>query len=56
MVFLVAFGVSVWLAFADLGQWVTAHSLALGLLMGWLPMVVMFSIVDRNPVSGVRSK
>ncbi|KAK4042210.1 hypothetical protein C8A01DRAFT_14161 [Parachaetomium inaequale] len=56
VVFLVAFGVSVWLAFADLGQWVTAHSLALGLLMNWLPTLVMFSIVDRNPVSAVRSK
>jgi hypothetical protein len=56
VVFLVAFGVSVWLAFADLGQWVTAHSLALGLLMGWLPILVCFSIVDRNPVSGVRNK
>ncbi len=56
MVFLGAFSLSVGLAFADLGAWTTAHSLALGLLVSWLPFLVMFTIVDRNPVSSIRNK
>jgi hypothetical protein len=53
--FLVAFIFSVVLAFAELGDNATAHSLALGLLLCWLPLLVIFSIVDRNPVSADRS-
>ncbi|KAK3340015.1 hypothetical protein B0T25DRAFT_561096 [Lasiosphaeria hispida] len=56
VVFLGAFAISVGLAFADLGAWTTAHSLALGLLVSWLPVLVMFSLVDRNPVSAVRNR
>ncbi|KIW10288.1 hypothetical protein PV08_11250 [Exophiala spinifera] len=52
---LVAFIFSVVLAFAELGDNSTAHSLALGLLLCWLPILVIFTIVDRNPISADRS-
>lgn len=56
-VFLGAFAISIGLAFADdLGEYTTAHSLALGLLVSWLPVLVMFCIVDRNPISGIRNR
>lgn len=54
-VFLVAFIFSVVLAFAQLGDENTPFSLAFGLLMTWLPLQVIFSIVDRNPVSSERT-
>lgn len=47
----VAFGLSIALAFSDLGDNSTAHSLALGLLLSWVPIVVFASVVDRNPTS-----
>ena len=47
----VAFGLSIALAFANLGDNSTAHSLALGLLLCWVPIVVFASVVDRNPTS-----
>ncbi|KAK3387836.1 hypothetical protein B0H63DRAFT_431774 [Podospora didyma] len=57
IVFLGAFAISVGLAFAsDLGEWTTAHSLALGLLVSWLPILVTFSILDRNPISAIRNR
>jgi len=56
LVFLGAFAISVGLAFTELGEWTIAHSLALGLLFSWLPMLVMFSILDRNPVSAARNR
>jgi hypothetical protein len=37
-------------AFGQLGYNVTAHNLALGILLAWLPTLVLCSIVDRNPV------
>ena len=52
----IAYPVSIALAFAELGEWTTAHSLALGILFGWLPMLVLVCIIDRNPVSGDRAK
>lgn len=52
--FLVAFVISVVSAFADLGDNSTAHSLALGLLLSWLPILVVMSSVDRNPVAATR--
>lgn len=55
-VFFVAFGVSLVFAFADLGERTTAHSLALGILVSWLPLMVLFTILDRNPVSADRTK
>ncbi len=53
--FLVAFVFSVVLAFAELGDDNTPFSLAFGLLMTWLPLLVVFTIVDRNPVSSERT-
>ncbi|KAH7124585.1 hypothetical protein EDB81DRAFT_911484 [Dactylonectria macrodidyma] len=55
-VFFVAFGVSLVFAFADVGERTTAHSLALGILVSWLPLMVMFTILDRNPMSADRTK
>lgn len=53
--FLTAFVFSVVLAFDDLGDRTTAHSLAIGLLFSWLPLLIIFTIVDRNPSSADRS-
>lgn len=53
--FLIAFVFSVVLAFDDVGDRTTAHSLGIGLLFGWLPLLIMSSIIDRNPVSADRS-
>jgi hypothetical protein len=52
--FCVAYAVSVVLAFADLGTQTTAHGMAI--LLSWLPLFVLFSIIDRNPVSADRSR
>jgi len=56
-VFLVAFIFSLVLTFSELGGGSSSFSfsLAFGLLMTWLPLLVIFSIVDRNPVSSTRS-
>lgn len=55
-VFFVAYAVSLVLAFGGLGDRATAHSLALGILVSWLPLMLLFAILDRNPVSADRSK
>jgi hypothetical protein len=52
--FFVAYAVSVILAFADLGAQSTAQAMAI--LIGWLPLLVLFSIIDRNPTSADRSR
>lgn len=49
-----AFIFSIVIAFASLGDNSTAHSLALGLLLSWVPVVVFASVVDRNPTSATR--
>ena len=36
-------------AFGQLGYNTTAHNLAIGLLLAWLPTFILCSIVDRNP-------
>ena len=56
--FLVAMGISINKAFGDLGENATAHNLALGLLMSWLPVLMAATIVDRNPMDAryVRDK
>ena len=55
--FLLAFIFSIVVAFDEsLGDNSTAHSLALGLLLTWLPVVVVATIVDRNPISATRCK
>lgn len=49
--FLFSLGISIQSAFGQLGENATAHDLALGLLLGWLPVLVLGSIVDRNLLS-----
>lgn len=38
-------------AYGQLGSNATAHDLALGLLLVWLPVLILTTIVDRNPTS-----
>lgn len=52
--FLLAFIFSIVTAFAQLGDNTTAHSLALGLLLSWMPILVLATIIDRNPVASTR--
>jgi len=54
--FYVAYAISIVLAFADVGERTTTHSLAFGILISWLPLLVLFTILDRNPVSADRSR
>ncbi|KAK4202353.1 hypothetical protein QBC40DRAFT_43685 [Triangularia verruculosa] len=54
--FCVAYAMAVVLAFSDVGERTTAHALALGILVSWLPLLVLFSILDRNPMSADRSR
>lgn len=54
--FLICFILSSVLAFGELGDITTAHSLALGLLVCWLPLLEAFTIVDRIPVSADRTR
>ncbi|KAI9681305.1 MAG: hypothetical protein M1817_002588 [Caeruleum heppii] len=51
MWFVFSLGISVQAAFGQLGENQTAHNLAIGLLLGWLPILILCSIVDRNPVA-----
>jgi hypothetical protein len=51
MWFLFAFALSVEGAFGDLGQNTTAHDLALGCMLAWFPVLILGSIVDRNPIA-----
>ena len=48
--FLFALGISIQSALGQIGKNTTAHDLALGLLLAWLPVFVIATIVDRNPV------
>lgn len=50
MWFIFALAISIQIAFAEVGQNAQAHDLALGLLLAWFPVLVLSSIVDRNPV------
>jgi hypothetical protein len=45
--YLTKFGV----AFGDIGSNYQAHNLAMGLFVSWLPILVLCSILDRNPVA-----
>jgi hypothetical protein len=47
--FVVVLIISVHRAFTDLGSNTTAHNLALGLLLGWLAVLIASTVVDRNP-------
>ncbi|KAL8714016.1 MAG: hypothetical protein Q9220_002162 [cf. Caloplaca sp. 1 TL-2023] len=48
--FLFSLGLSIQTSFARLGDNQTAHDLALGLLLAWLPVFVIGTIVDRNAI------
>ena len=54
--FFVAYGVAVVLAFADLGERTTTHSLAFGILITWFPLLLLFAVLDRNPNSADRTR
>jgi hypothetical protein len=56
LLFSVAYAISIVLAFADVGERTTTHSLAFGILISWLPVFVLFSILDRNPSCSDRSR
>lgn len=57
LLFFVAYAASVVLAFAEgLGERTTTHSLAFGILITWLPLLLLFSILDRNPNSADRTR
>nr|OQO19826.1 hypothetical protein B0A51_13516 [Rachicladosporium sp. CCFEE 5018] len=49
--FLFALALSVQSAFGYMGVNAQAHDLALGCLLSWLPVLILSSIVDRNPVA-----
>ncbi|KAL1633856.1 hypothetical protein SLS56_002737 [Neofusicoccum ribis] len=49
--FLFSLAISIQASFGELGHNSTAHDLALGLLLAWLPVLILCSIVDRNPVA-----
>lgn len=56
ILFYIAFAISVVLAFADIGERTTAHSLVFGMLISWFPLLLLFAILDRNPTSAGRSR
>ena len=49
--FVFALALSIELAYDSIGGNQTAHNLAIGLLVGWLPVLIVASTVDRNSVS-----
>ncbi|KAF9694814.1 hypothetical protein EKO04_007064 [Ascochyta lentis] len=49
--FILALGISIEAAFGDLGSNLQAHNLAMGLFVSWLPILILCSILDRNPVA-----
>lgn len=49
--FVIALAISIYAAFSEMGSNETAHDLGLGLLLAWLPILVLSSITDRNPVA-----
>ncbi|KAF1984168.1 hypothetical protein K402DRAFT_359520 [Aulographum hederae CBS 113979] len=51
MWFIFSLAISIQSAFGLIGSNSQAHDLALGLLLSWLPVLILCSIVDRNPVA-----
>ena len=49
--FVFALALTIELAFDDIGGNETAHNLALGLMVCWLPVLIVATAVDRNSVS-----
>ncbi|PVH82981.1 hypothetical protein DL98DRAFT_570190 [Cadophora sp. DSE1049] len=56
LLFCVAYAISVFMAFGNIGDRTTTHSLAVGILISWLPNLLLFAIIDRNPISAERSR
>ncbi|KAK0620900.1 hypothetical protein B0T14DRAFT_587753 [Immersiella caudata] len=54
-VFLVAYVFSVVLAFGDLDKGIDVVYMSIGLFVLWLPVLVAFGIIDRNPTSSERT-
>lgn len=54
--FLIALVFSIVLSFAQVGEHTKVDMLVLGLLFTWLPMLVIFTNVDRTPVSADRTR
>jgi hypothetical protein len=54
--FVVVLIISVHRAFTDLGSNTTAHDLALGLLLGWLAVLIASTVVDRNPIDSEHTR
>lgn len=51
MWFLFSLAISIQAAYGVIGDNATAHDLALGFLLSWLRVLILTSIVDRNPVA-----
>lgn len=51
MWFLFSLAISIQAAWGELGANAQAHDMALGFLLAWLPILILTSIVDRNPVA-----
>lgn len=51
MWFLFSLAISIQAAWGQVGGNAQAHDMALGFLLAWLPILIMTSIVDRNPVA-----
>ena len=48
---MIALAISIYGAFNVIGENKTAHDLGTGLLLSWLPILVLSTITDRNPVA-----
>ncbi|MCJ1470892.1 hypothetical protein MMC07_009540 [Pseudocyphellaria aurata] len=51
MWFLFSLAISIQAAWGQFGGNAQAHDMALGFLLAWLPILILTSIVDRNPVA-----
>lgn len=49
--FIFSLEISIQQAYGDFGENRTAHNMALGCLLSWLPVLILTSIVDRNPIA-----
>jgi len=56
VIFMMAFGFSIVLAFDDLSSSTSIFVLDIGIFYLWVPVVVVFFILDRNPADSGRSK
>jgi hypothetical protein len=56
MWFGVSMGISIEQAYGLLGANATAHNLALGLLMTWLPVLVACTLLDRNQTDSIATR